>query len=127
MKTLLAISTTLLISLPLVAGQCEGLTQQGERCKREAAEGSAYCIGHKEQEPKTALDKEKDDGQCWAITEAGTRCKHNKNGESDYCKQHAPDVKPAKEIEQCRAMTYDGKQCSRKPVEGGRYCKQHNK
>ena len=106
--------------------QCEGKTQKGEHCKREAAEGSKFCIGHVGQakKPETKL---KDDGTCWAMTEAGTRCKHKKDGNKDYCKQHAADVKPAKPVAQCRALTYAGTQCPRKPVEGGRYCKQHSK
>ena len=32
--------------------QCEGKTQRGERCKREAREGSAYCSIHQEQEAR---------------------------------------------------------------------------
>ena len=108
------------------AVQCEGMTQAGKRCKREAAEGSKYCIGHADQ-AKSASKKEKDDGTCWAVTEAGTRCKHKKDGASDYCKQHAPDVKPAKPQTQCRAMTWGGTRCSNKPEEGYLYCKQHRK
>lgn len=126
MKHLLTIAA-IVLAMPLFAAQCEGLTKAGERCKREAAEGSAYCIGHKDQAKVKPAAKLKDDGTCWAVTEAGTRCKHKKDGESDYCKQHAPSVKPAKPLAQCRAMTLEGKQCARKPVEGGRYCKQHNK
>ena len=38
------------------AAQCEGKTLQGERCKREAAEGSKFCIGHADQ-AKAAADK----------------------------------------------------------------------
>lgn len=30
--------------------QCAGTTQKGERCKRDAREGSAYCAVHLEQE-----------------------------------------------------------------------------
>ena len=125
-KLLLTIGTAML-SFATIAAQCEGVTKAGERCKREAAEGSAYCIGHEDQaKAKTeGASKEKDDGQCWAVTESGKRCKRKKNGESDYCKQHSPDKKPAKSLEQCRAMTWDGKQCVRKPVENARYCKQH--
>ncbi len=110
------------------AAQCEGVTQSGERCKRDAAEGSAFCIGHADQAKQTAAaadNKQKDDGACWAVTAAGKRCKRKKDGESDYCRQHAPSVKPAKPVSQCRAMTYEGKQCVRKPVEGSRYCAQH--
>lgn len=30
--------------------QCEGKTKKGERCKREAAEGSKFCSIHMDQE-----------------------------------------------------------------------------
>jgi len=136
MKKLMIAIAMCIAAVTVNAAQCEGVTKTGDRCKREAAEGSKFCIGHadqakttekkKDKDPKgKATAKEKDDGTCWAVTEAGTRCKHKKDGESDYCKQHAPDVKPAKPFDQCRAMNYSGTQCTRKPVEGGRYCKQH--
>ena len=134
MKRLMVVVAVALASVMAIAAQCEGKTQKGEQCKREAAEGSKFCIGHADQAKKPDVKKpdakdpdakEKDDGQCWAVTDAGTRCKHKKDGESDYCKQHAPSVKPSKPIAQCRAMTYEGKQCTRKPEEGKRYCAQH--
>lgn len=36
--------------------QCQGITKKGERCKREAGEGSAYCSIHVDQEvrPRSA-------------------------------------------------------------------------
>ena len=112
----------------VVAAQCEGLTKSGARCKREAAEGSSYCIGHADQ-ATTAAKKEKlkDDGTCWAVTEAGTRCKHKKDGESDYCKQHGPEVKSKKALAQCRALKWDGERCGRKPEGEYLYCSQHRK
>jgi hypothetical protein len=134
MKRLMVVVAAALASVMAMAAQCEGKTQKGEQCKREAAEGSKFCIGHADQAKKPDVKKpdakdpdakEKDDGQCWAVTDAGTRCKHKKDGESDYCKLHAPSVKPSKPITQCRAMTYEGKQCTRKPEEGKRYCAQH--
>ena len=134
MKRLMVVVAAALASVMAIAAQCEGKTQKGEQCKREAAEGSKFCIGHADQAKKPDVKKpdakdpdakEKDDGQCWAVTDAGTRCKHKKDGESDYCKQHAPSVKPSKPLTQCRAMTYEGKQCTRKPEEGKRYCAQH--
>ena len=134
MKRLMIAVAMCLATAAACAAQCEGKTLQGERCKREAAEGSKFCIGHADQAKKPEAKKPaakgpeaklKDDGTCWAVTENGTRCKHKKVGEKDYCKQHAADVKPSKPVEQCRAMTYDGKQCPRKPVEGRRYCQQH--
>ena len=140
MKRIITMAAVALVSAAALAAQCEGKTQQGERCKREAAEGSRFCIGHADQ-AKAAADKkaavdtkkteakkdavEKDDGKCWAVTEAGTRCKHNKDGDKDYCKQHAANVKPAKPVKQCRAMTWSGTQCTRSPEDGFRYCKQH--
>ncbi|MEQ1855190.1 MAG: hypothetical protein ABL963_01905 [Longimicrobiales bacterium] len=30
--------------------QCAGTTQKGDRCRRDAREGSAYCAVHLEQE-----------------------------------------------------------------------------
>jgi hypothetical protein len=30
-------------------GQCEGRTQKGERCKREARDGSPFCAIHMDQ------------------------------------------------------------------------------
>jgi hypothetical protein len=30
--------------------QCQGTTRKGERCKRDAAEGSAFCSIHTEQD-----------------------------------------------------------------------------
>ncbi len=44
--------------------QCAGKTQKGDRCKRDAREGSAYCAIHQEQEvrprpePSAAWDRE---------------------------------------------------------------------
>ena len=149
MNRLMVMVAVALASVMSIAAQCEGKTQKSERCKREAADGAKYCIGHADQAkkdvktetkgkaaPKQKLEQKANAEQkasaeqnaedtCWAVTEAGTRCKHKRDGESDYCKQHSPEVKPAKPIEQCRAMTNEGKQCSRKPEDGKRYCKQH--
>ena len=125
MKKLLITFAAGLMAAMTFAVQCAGTTQEGKRCKREAAEGSKYCIGHANQAKPTAHSKEKDDGQCWAVTAAGTRCKHKKVGDTDYCAQHAADKKPAKPVDQCCAMTWEGTRCTRKPEEGYRYCSQH--
>lgn len=37
--------------------QCAGKTQKGDRCKREAREGSAYCSIHLEQEARPQADR----------------------------------------------------------------------
>ena len=126
MKKLMVMAVVALAATMTFAAQCAGMTKKGERCKREAAEGSAYCIGHADQ-AKAKEAKLKDDGTCWAVTEAGTRCKHRKDGESDYCKQHGPDVKVKNPLDQCRALKWDGQRCGRKPEAGYLYCAQHRK
>ena len=125
MKKILFTLAVGLMATMTFAVQCAGTTQEGKRCKREAAEGSKYCIGHADQAKSSAQSKEKDDGQCWAVTAAGTRCKHKKVGDTDYCAQHAVNLKPAKPVCQCCAMTWEGTRCTRKPEEGYRYCAQH--
>ena len=52
-KKLTVAIATALSALCVTAATCEGITKTGERCKREAAEGSKYCIGHADQ-AKTA-------------------------------------------------------------------------
>jgi len=126
MKKLMVLAMAALIATIASAVQCAGMTKKGERCKREAAEGSQYCLGHADQ-AKAKGEKLKDDGTCWAVTEAGTRCKHKKDGESDYCKQHGPDTKAKKPGGLCRALKWNGERCSR-PADGEYiYCKQHRK
>ena len=130
MKRFTELAAACLMASLAFGAQCMGKTKAGTRCKREAAAGSNYCLGHADQ-AKAAdaakANKLKDDGTCWAVTEAGTRCKHKKDGESDYCKQHGPDVKAKKAGEQCRALKWDGERCTR-PAEGDYlYCKQHRK
>ena len=132
MNKLMVVFAAALAAWNVIGGQCEGLTKDGVRCKREAAAKSSFCIGHADQ-AKTASksaakpEKLKDDGTCWAVTEAGSRCKHKKNGESDYCKQHGPDVKAKKAQTQCRALKWDGQRCERKPEGEFIYCAQHRK
>ena len=138
MKKLMIAMAMCLAAAAASAAQCEGKTLQGERCKREAAEGSKFCIGHAGQAKKPAAAKQpaqsaqkqpearlKDDGTCWAVTERGTRCKHKKDGEKDYCKMHAADRKVKISPSRCRALTYEGTRCSRAPEPGYNFCAQH--
>ena len=153
MKKLLFSLVAVLAFAGAFGAQCEGKTKVGERCKREAAEGSKFCIGHADQAVKAAVkdtakkaeaketeDKGKakakvatataalkDDGTCWAVTDNGSRCKAQKVGDTDYCEQHAAAKKPTKAVTRCRALKYDGEQCTRKPVENCFYCEQHRK
>lgn len=123
-RLFIALGAVTLAAFNVFAAQCIGQTKEGVRCKRNAAEGSKYCLGHADQAKKKAPAL-KDDGTCWAATESGQRCKHKKDGASDYCKQHAADKKPAKPVEQCRALTTAGSRCTRKPKADCYYCEQH--
>lgn len=42
--------------------QCQGKTKKGERCKRDAKEGAAFCVIHQDQEirPRTERTEEWD-------------------------------------------------------------------
>ena len=121
-KTLLMAAAGLMAAMTFAA-QCQGVTKTGERCKRDAAEGSKYCLGHADQ-AKNAT-QEKDDGTCWAITAAGARCKNHKDGEKDYCKLHAADKRVKVSPARCRALTWEGTRCTRAPEPSYNYCKQH--
>ena len=57
MNKLVMMVAACLVGATVFGAQCEGKTQKGERCKREAAEGSKYCIGHAEQTPKAPAGK----------------------------------------------------------------------
>lgn len=125
-RLFIALGAAVLAVFNVFAAQCVGLTKDGLRCKRDAAEGSKYCLGHADQ-AKNGAPGLKDDGTCWAVTKNGLRCKHKKDGASDYCKQHAADKKPAKPVDQCRALTTAGSRCTRKPTADCYYCEQHAK
>lgn len=123
-KIMLGLVIAAAMASTALAVQCEGKTLTGERCKREAAEGSKFCIGHADQAKKVEL---KDDGSCWAVTQAGARCKNKKIGGGDYCAVHAADKKPTEPVGRCCALKYDGERCTRKPVADSFYCEQHRK
>jgi hypothetical protein len=44
--------------------QCQGVTKKGERCKREAMEGHAFCVIHQDQEirPRTPRPESSEKG-----------------------------------------------------------------
>ena len=62
MKNLILMLAAGLMATMTFAAQCAGTTQEGKRCKREAAEGSKYCIGHASQDKSKGEKKLKDDG-----------------------------------------------------------------
>ena len=73
MKKLMITLAAGLVSALTFAAQCAGTTLEGARCKREAAEGSKYCIGHAHQAKPSAQSKEKDDGHCALQAQEGRR------------------------------------------------------
>lgn len=46
-------------------GQCQGTTRKGERCKRDASEGSAFCSIHGDQEIRPRGAKAQAEPQEW--------------------------------------------------------------
>jgi hypothetical protein len=45
--------------------QCQGTTRKGERCKREAGGGAAFCAIHGDQEIRPYTPKARPEGQEW--------------------------------------------------------------
>jgi hypothetical protein len=37
--------------------QCEGKTKKGERCRRDAREGSGFCVIHQDQEIRARVER----------------------------------------------------------------------
>ena len=63
MKGFTALTVACLMASLAFGAQCMGKTKAGARCKRDAAEGSSYCLGHADQ-AKDQTAKLKDDGTC---------------------------------------------------------------
>ena len=120
MKKLLLSSLVCALSLAAAASQCEGLTQKGERCKREAVEGSKYCIGHADQ---AKSDKP-----------AAAKPAPAEKAEKPAAKQEKPaatketsdaDKAVEKDDGTCWALTEAGTRCAHKKDGDKDYCKQH--
>ena len=148
MKKLIVATVAAAMAFGAIAAQCKGLTQKGERCKRESAEGSEYCIGHadqaKQKETATAKPEKADFGKKCEKPAAKTEAKATAktDAKADAKPEKKPDAKAdakaeakpaekgaahAKELDDgtCWAMTESGKRCKRRKVEGSDYCKQH--
>ena len=125
MKRIVVIVAVLLSAVNLLAAQCKGMTQKGERCKREAAEGSEYCIGHAGQAKaaeKAAEEKSK--------PKARAKAKHAEaKAKAPEAKAKAAAEKPSEgkmaDDGTCWAMTEAGTRCKHKKDGESDYCKQH--
>ena len=134
MKRLMIAIAMCVAAVAADAAQCEGLTQKGERCKREADEGSKFCIGHADQAKKaapkeTAETKEKTSPK----EETAPKKMAVPKKENAAPKEKAePRQKPVQKVDAeqkddgtCWAVTEAGTRCKHKKDGESDYCKQH--
>jgi len=130
MKRLMIVIAMCVAAVAADAAQCEGLTQKGERCKREPAEGSKFCIGHADQAKKNAKPEAKE-----SVAPKGKAEPKEKPASKESVAPNdkpAPKQKPAQKavVEQkddgtCWAVTEAGTRCKHKKDGESDYCKQH--
>ena len=130
MKRLMIAIAMCVAAVAVDAAQCEGLTQKGERCKREAAEGSKSCIGHADQAKKDVKSEAKE--QVAPKGKAEPKEKPASKESAASKDKAAPKQKPAQKaaVEQkddgtCWAVTEAGTRCKHKKDGESDYCKQH--
>ena len=130
MKRLMIAIAMCVAAVAADAAQCEGLTQKGERCKREAAEGSKFCIGHADQAKKDVKSEAKE--QVAPKGKAEPKEKPASKESAASKNKTAPKQKPAQKatVEQkddgtCWAVTEAGTRCKHKKDGESDYCKQH--
>ena len=130
MKRLMIVIVMCVAAVAADAAQCEGLTQKGERCKREPAEGSKFCIGHADQAKKNAKPEAKE-----SVAPKGKAEPKEKPASKESVApkdKTAPKQKPGQKaaVEQkddgtCWAVTEAGTRCKHKKDGESDYCKQH--
>ena len=140
MKNLMIAIAMCIVAVAADAAQCEGLTQKGERCKREAAEGSKFCIGHADQAKKAAPKEKAETKEKTSPKEeaaqkkpAAPKEKVAPKKENATPKEKAePKQKPAQKADAeqkddgtCWAVTEAGTRCKHKKDGESDYCKQH--
>ena len=130
MKRLMIAIAMCVAAVAADAAQCEGLTQKGERCKREAAEGSKFCIGHADQAKKDVKSETKKQAAPKGKAEPKEKPASKESAASKD--KTAPKQKPAQKatVEQkddgtCWAVTEAGTRCKHKKDGESDYCKQH--
>ena len=130
MKRLMIVIAMCVAAVAADAAQCEGLTQKGERCKREPAEGSKFCIGHADQAKKNAKPEAKESVAPKGKAEPKEKPAAKESATSKD--KTAPKQKPAQKavVEQkddgtCWAVTEAGTRCKHKKDGESDYCKQH--
>ena len=130
MKRLMIAIAMCVAAVAADAAQCEGLTQKGERCKREAAEGSKFCIGHADQAKKDVKSETKEQAAPKGKAEPKEKTASKESVAPND--KPAPKQKPAQKaaVEQkddgtCWAVTEAGTRCKHKKDGESDYCKQH--
>ena len=130
MKRLMIAIAMCVAAVAVDAAQCEGLTQKGERCKREAAEGSKFCIGHADQAKKDVKSETKETVASKGKAEPKEKPVAKESAAPKD--KAAPKQKPAQKatVEQkddgtCWAVTEAGTRCKHKKDGESDYCKQH--
>ena len=130
MKGLMIAIAMCVAAVAVDAAQCEGLTQKGERCKREAAEGSKFCIGHADQAKKDVKSEANEPVAPKGKAEPKEKLASKESAASKD--KAAPKQKPAQKaaVEQkddgtCWAVTEAGTRCKHKKDGESDYCKQH--
>ena len=112
-------------SATLFAAQCKGLTQKGERCKREADPGSAYCIGHADQAKKADAAKKTEAAPKADAAKKADAVKKEKETKKTEPENKAPADAKLKDDGTCWAITEAGTRCKHKKDGESDYCKQH--
>jgi hypothetical protein len=108
------------------AAQCEGLTQKGERCKREPAEGSKFCIGHADQAKKNAKPEAKESVAPKGKAEPKEKPASKESvAPKDKTAPKQKAVVEQKDDGTCWAVTEAGTRCKHKKDGESDYCKQH--
>ena len=130
MKGLMIAIAMCVAAVAVDAAQCEGLTQKCDRFKREAAEGSMFCIEHADQAKKDVKSEANEPVAPKGKAEPKEKLASKESAASKD--KAAPKQKPAQKaaVEQkddgtCWAVTEAGTRCKHKKDGESDYCKQH--
>jgi len=126
MKRLIIAIAMCVAAVAVDAAQCEGLTQKGERCKREPAEGSKFCIGHADQAKKNAKPEAKESVAPKGKAEPKEKPASKESvAPKDKTAPKQKAVVEQKDDGTCWAVTEAGTRCKHKKDGESDYCKQH--
>ena len=118
-KVLLFCTMIVSLVLSLAAEQCQGITQKGARCRRNASAGSQYCWQHggKANESTKTVDRPSriTKPRSLALPRAGF---YDGNGEGTGWR--------VEDMPTCKAKNEDGSSCTKKCYGGTGYCCNHS-